>query len=224
MTDHPFAIFSPFRNALHVQLLTKEDRVHTDGEIARALAVPTVASLRQVHGNRVVRVSEPTSRTVEADGMIMDARGLTLAIRAADCQNFVIYAPKKNVGGVLHAGWRCLNAGTIAAFYELLQKEWGIQPQDTYVGAGPSLGKECAEFSDPRRELPSAPPDLIDGRYADLIETSERQFDVLGVPRTQRERINACTTCHPETYWTYRGGDREKVLDGWTNVLACRLL
>ena len=61
--------------------------------------------LHQVHGNTTIVARQPMLSTEQADGVITDAVGLPLAIRAADCQNFAVYAPEAHVGGVLHAGW-----------------------------------------------------------------------------------------------------------------------
>ncbi|MBI3816026.1 laccase domain-containing protein [Candidatus Peregrinibacteria bacterium] len=114
--------------------------------------------------------------------------------------------------------------GTIPSLYALLKTEWNIRPEETFVGAGPSLGFECAEFSNPKNELPSVPSSLVRGKLVDLQGAADRELDRLGVPREQRERLPDCTKCHPETYWTYRGGDREAVKEGWTNVLMALLL
>lgn len=224
MRQSPFSVLQPFADHLNVHLFLKEDHIQTDADVARALGVPRVTSLHQAHGNVAVRITKHTSRTIKADGMATDIPGMTLSIRSADCQSFVVYAPSKNVCGVLHVGWRSLEAGMIASFYDLLKREWDITPEETYVGAGPSLGKECSEFTDPHRELPHVPKDLIDGRHADLMETAERQFDALGVPRSHRERIAECTKCNPDLYYSYRGVDREGVLNGFENVLTCRLI
>ena len=44
-----------------------------------------------------------------------------------------------------------------------------------------------------------------------------------GIQPQNIERMDDCTRCHPEKYWTYRGGDREAVKAGRTNVMACVL-
>jgi copper oxidase (laccase) domain-containing protein len=125
--------------------------------------------------------------------------------------------------GLIHCGWRCILARVIPHSIELMKREWHTDPTDLLVGSAPSLCKSCSEFTDPRKELPGFPPDLIDGRCADLREAAERQFDASGVPRGSIERLEDCTRCHPEKYWTYRGGYKTEVLQGIENALVCTL-
>jgi copper oxidase (laccase) domain-containing protein len=171
-----------------------------------------------------MRVDGPLPRTEEADGMVTSAPGLALCIRWADCQNFIVYAPQRNVAGVLHAGWRGLQAGAIPAFFHTLEREWGILPADTIVGAGPSLCQRCSTFSRPAEELPSLYPRFFDANHADLQGAATDQLLALGVEARNIERHPDCTCCDPETYWTSRGGHREEVQAGRTNMLAVVLL
>ncbi len=223
MIEHPFAILRAYKDRLHVAIMAKQDAIGSDDDIRTHVPDIPIARLWQAHGKETVIVREPTSRTIKADGMLTDQPGLLLTIRWADCQNFVVYAPKKHVIGLLHAGWRGLEAGAIESFFATLKREWGIEPEDTIIGAGPSLGFECANFTDPSKEMPSMPKHLIDGKKANLQQAATDRLLALGVKADRIERIPDCTTCHSKTYWTYRGGDREAVIAGKTNVLCVRL-
>jgi polyphenol oxidase len=223
MTDSPFSIFLPFSDSLDVRFFTKEDRIQTDSDLAKKLESDNIASLRQVHGNTVIALNEATSRTIEADALITNIPDLWLSIRAADCQQFVIYAPTHNVIGLIHSGWKGLKAGIIPAFFKKLHDEWGIDPKDTYVAIGPSLCTQCAEFTDPLMELSGLDPQFFHGRHADLRGIADRQLDEAGTSALKRERSPDCTRCMNDRYWSYRGGDKEKVQEGWTNVMAVRL-
>lgn len=158
-----------------------------------------------------------------ADGIVTDRPGLALSTRSADCQSFIVFAPERSVLGVLHVGWRGLIAGAIPAFYAVLKREWNIDPRQTFVGIGPSLCPACAGFSDPVRELPNIPAAFVQGKNVDLRGAADAQLLALGLPRDHLERSLDCTCCHPEKYWTYRGGDREAVKAGHTNLLAAVL-
>jgi hypothetical protein len=223
MIRDPFTILHPFADQLGVGLWDKVDDVRGDQAAADTLDSTKAAGLHQVHGNRVIIVREPILRTQKADGMITDVPDLTLCIRWADCQNFVVFCPEKRVAGVLHAGWRGIEAGAIGAFFRILYEEWGIRGEDVYVGAGPSLCKRCADFTDPVRELPHTDPAFKDGKHVDLQEAATHAFFQNGVVPEHFERSPDCTRCHPELYWTYRGGHREEVKTGHTNMLACVL-
>lgn len=219
---HPFQLFQRFKDRLHVVLWTKVDGTPSDSEVGRVLGTDRVAALYQIHGNRVIVVRDATARVEQADGLITDTPGLALTVRAADCQTFVVFTPDKNIVGFMHVGWRGLNAGIIPNFFAVLQREWGIAPTHVRVGAGPSLCARCAVFTNPCEELPNIDPVFFKGKHVDLQGYAESQLFSLGLPRAHFERIGACTACHPG-YWTYRGGDRDAVKQGSTNVLACVL-
>jgi YfiH family protein len=221
--QHPFRLLTQYTDRLDVQLFTKNDKLITDQSVAQSCGSTDYAALDQVHGNRVINVSEHIYRTEKADGLITDQTNLALMIRIADCQPLIIYAPDANVVGLLHAGWKGLVAGAIPSMMNALQETFHVEPKECLVGIGPCLCTGCAEFSNPLLELPGIPQDLIDGNTADLRTWADRQLLKARILPEHIERMEECTRCHPEKYWTYRGGDREAVKNGRTNVLACVL-
>lgn len=219
----PFAIFLPFADRLAVALWTKVDRPPHD--VPGVLHAEEVASAAHVHGARTVIVRGASHRISGADGMLTDKPGLALVTRSADCQSLVIYAPEKEILGILHVGWRGLIAGAIPACFAELRREWNVDAKDTFVGIGPSLCQKHSGFSAPVRELPTLSPQFIDAENTvDLRGAADAELFALGLPRDHLERSSHCTCCHPETYWTYRGGDREAVKEGQVNVLAAVML
>jgi YfiH family protein len=223
MTDHPFSIFEPFKERIDIRFFTREDNLKTDQDLAKKLGNYHIASLWQAHGCDAVIVREPTSRMLKADAITTDKNDLWLSIRAADCQQLIVYAPNQHVCAVVHSGWKGLRAGIIASCFRALKQEWNIDPADTYVGIGPSLCTDCAEFTDPVTELEGLAPKFFSGRNADLRGIADAQLNEIGVPVPQRERSPDCTKCNADTYWSYRGEDREQVKQGLCNVIACRL-
>lgn len=223
MIISPFSLLAPFAAALNVRFLTRGDNVSSDADIARITGEKNIVGLHQMHGKHAVRVSEPSSRIIQADAVATDEPGLTLTVRFADCQNLIVFEPKKNVVCLVHAGWKGMRLNVITSAFTLLKKEWDIDPKETFVALGPSLCTTCAEFSDPEKEVPEL-KDFIRGKSIDLRAASDAELASLGVPKKSVERLKDCTRCHPEAYWTYRGGDREKVSKGFVNALAVRLL
>lgn len=220
MIASPFSIFRPFEDRLKVALFIKEDDIRSDADAARALGIANTAGLKQMHGKRTVIINAPTNRTEEADGMITDVPDLALCTRWADCQNFVMYDPERNRVGVLHVGWKGLIAGAIPEFFTLFSED----PKNVLVGAGPSLCQQCADFTDPARELPSIHKKFVEGNTVDLRAAATEQMLSLGVLPKNVERHRDCTRCSPGTYWTYRGGDRDDVKNGHSNMLVCSLI
>jgi|TARA_Y100000310_G_scaffold336371_1_gene420694 hypothetical protein len=213
MFTNPFTIFKPFEANLSVTLYTKEDNITSDDQIG-----DNVASLWQVHGNKIIEVDSPTSRTEQADGLVTNKKNLILSIRMADCQPILAYDPESNTVGLVHVGWRGLVAGAIPELFKVMD------PLKSYVCIGPSLCQKCAIFSDPNNELPNVDPKFFDeNNCVDLMGAADKQLVDLGVSADRIERMTDCTSCNPDKYWAYRGGDRDAVKDGHTNVLSCYL-
>lgn len=223
MRTHPFPLLHPFRDQIDVWLMTKDDDIHSDDDTARLLGDGRLATLDQVHGDRTVIIREPGTNMLEADGMVTDTPEITLAVRAADCQLFLAFAPDENVIGMVHAGWKGLIAGALPRFINAFTETWGIRPEQLLVVAAPSLCVRCSEFTDPRAELPGIDTRFFDERHADLRAIADQQLWSLGVRASRFERMPDCTKCSHETYWSYRGPDRAAVKTGARNVLACRL-
>ncbi len=222
MPQIPFDLFTQFPE-LTLELWTKDDQVNTHDHLQRYFGDRSLAIPKQVHGNRTIVTRKPMIFSEDADGIVTDHMDLTVAVRMADCQTFAVYAPTQRVIGVLHAGWRGLIKNAIPSFFDVLAQNWHIEPRETFVAAGPSLCQKCAEFSDPTNELPDIDPKFFNGRLVDLRGIADTQLDVLGVPQTQRERHPDCTRCQPEKYWSYRGPDRDRVREGWENLLSVRI-
>lgn len=223
MIDCPFELFRRFDDRLRVCFFTKIDDMRHDQDAAHAMGVSRAGGLWQMHGNRTVVIREPVNRIDQADGMITDVPDLALCLRVADCQSFVVFEQKRSIVGVIHVGWRGLIAGAIPEFFRVMKKEHGIEPSETFVGAGPSLCRSCSDFKDPALELPSLSKEFIHGKIADLRGAATAQLFALGVSPDRFERHSDCTRCHPELYWTYRGGDRGAVKIGHCNMLVCAM-
>lgn len=219
MIDQPFQLFRQFQDLIDVRFLARADAAANDADIARITGRKNFVSLRQMHGNIAVRVRTPSSRVLEADALATDEPGLTLTIRFADCQGAVIFDPKKRVVCLVHAGWRGVRSRVMTEAFEMMRAEWGVDPEDVFVGLGPSLCAKCAEFTDPLAEVPEL-KDFIRGRTVNLRTALDDELVGLGVQKRRIERMVDCTRCHPETYFTYRGGDKEAVTNGCINAFA----
>src|SRR3989344_6806558 len=97
MIRHPFPLLKQFASDIEICFLTKEDNARSDEDIARITGAKNIASLWQKHGKTALVVREPSSRVLQADALLTDTHGLTLTIRFADCQNFILFVPGKRV-------------------------------------------------------------------------------------------------------------------------------
>ena len=160
--------------------------------VARALGVvpERFIIVRQVHGARVVAVEGPPDEGVEADAMVTRERDLALAVLVADCVPIAL-ADETGLVGVVHAGWRGLAAGVVAAALE----QFDVASTHAYVGprisgARYQVGPEVAEHF---RDVPGAlTPDAGDRSRLDVGGVAVAHLTQLGVAT---ERI----TVAPET-------------------------
>ncbi len=111
--------------------------------LSRMASVPDAwAHASQVHGNRVVHVTQPGPQG-EADALFVDEPGVAITVATADCVPIVIEAP--GAVAVVHAGWRGAVAGVLDEALAALR--WaGHVPERAAVG--PSIGPCCYEVGD----------------------------------------------------------------------------
>lgn len=105
--------------------------------------------LQQVHGARVVVVATPGEHAgEEADAAVTATPGCALAVRSADCAPVVLLGTR--TVGVVHAGWRGLVAGVVAAAVEALR---ALDDDVVAAHLGPCIRPGCYEFVGPERDL-----------------------------------------------------------------------
>jgi polyphenol oxidase len=85
--------------------------------VARAAGVDgaRLVTARQVHSAHALEIDGPLEPGVEADALVSDAADLALAVLVADCVPILVVDPAGPRVGVVHAGWRGLASGVIAA-------------------------------------------------------------------------------------------------------------
>jgi YfiH family protein len=147
---------------------------------------------RQRHTDRVVEARPGTLEV--ADGLWSDRPGVPLLALAADCVPIAI----ARTGGeprlaVVHAGWRGLAAGVVEAGVAALQGE-------TAAIVGPSIGPCCYQVGSEVSERFDT--DLTRDGMLDLWSAAERALTRAGVATV--ERVDVCTRCHPEQFFSYR--------------------
>lgn len=153
---------------------------------------------RQIH-SETVHTAEPGKHGRPGDGLWTEEPHLPVLAMTADCLPVALARVKGEAPAVavLHAGWRGLLAGIVAE---------GVRALGGRVGAaiGPAIGPCCyevgADVSDPFAALYGA--DVVRGRNLDLWACAERALRVAGVE--QIERIDLCTFCNPELFFSHR--------------------
>ncbi len=94
--------------------------------------------LDQTHGNRVVRIDAPT-KNLDADASTSTTPGRICAILLADCVPLLICDRAGSQVAAVHAGWRGLDAGVIAAAVAA----FAVQPAHLIAWIGPAISADA---------------------------------------------------------------------------------
>jgi YfiH family protein len=177
---------------------------------ALGLDAERLAFNRQVHSPTVHR-AHAGKRGKPGDGLWSDEPGLPLLAMSADCLPIAIARRDgRRALAVLHAGWRGLSEGVVAA---------GVAALGTGAKAaviGPAIGPCCYEVGDEVATLFDA--DLTVERKLDLWSAAERALRGAGVETV--ERVDLCTRCHPELFFSHRRSGRARGVQGVLGAVA----
>jgi YfiH family protein len=159
----------------------------------------------QRHGRTVTRaqprgIVTPGTVYDHCDGLWSDEPGRAMLLLTADCMPIAIARSDglRPAVEILHAGWRGLLAGIVAAGVRALGS------RKLTAAIGPSIGPCCYEVGEevtvPFRE--AFGEDVArDGRL-DLWTSAERALRAAGVE--QVERCNLCTSCDGHRFFSHR--------------------
>jgi YfiH family protein len=169
---------------------------------------------RQVHGRAVVEATacrrEPAP---EADAVISREPGVPIGVATADCVPILCASADGDWVGAIHAGWRGLARGVVAAGLDALRRS---APATEWVAAiGPHIGPCCYEVDDPvldalrhelgARALADALPTRPGHARIDLGALCAQALESAGVTRARIGRLpQSCTRCDAERFHSYR--------------------
>lgn len=161
--------------------------------------------LHQVHGAKVVTVTEPGEHAgAEADAAVTAASGAVLSVQVADCAPVVLLAV--GVVGVAHAGWRGIVAGVLPATVAAM-RDLGAGPVRALLG--PCVHAECYEFGGrDLAEVEAAVGAPVAGRTSggapalDVPVAVAASLGALDVPVDASASV--CTACRVDLHWSHR--------------------
>jgi YfiH family protein len=189
------------------------DRVEENRRLACAalgLDGALLAFNRQVHSPTVHR-AHAGARGEPGDGLWSDEPGQPMLAMSADCLPIAIARTDGRRGlAVLHAGWRGLAEGVVAAGVAAL----GDGPKAAMIG--PAIGPCCYEVGEEVSRLFDA--DLTRDRRLDLWAGAERALRRAGVERV--ERVDLCTRDHPDMFFSHRRDGLARGVQGVIGALA----
>jgi hypothetical protein len=128
-------------------LLAEREAEHGFG-VRGAPEPPRLARPRQVHGTAVVRARAADASLGDADAVWSDTPGVAVGVVTADCVPILLAAPGAHVVAAVHAGWRGLADGVIAATLGALGAA-GVAAGSLAAAVGPCIGLCCYEVDAP---------------------------------------------------------------------------
>ena len=180
-------------------------------------AFPFIASLKQIHSTRVIVFDGPVKAEVllhgEGDAMVTNQPEFLLVVRTADCVPVLLVDEQAGIIGAIHVGWRGAVGGIVSKTIQTCAEHFGSDVAQIHLAIGPSIGLCCYEVD-------AQVIDPLHASYPDwqgvLQETTERkglldlkkliwhQVLASGIPEHQVERIEECTHCRDDLFYSYR--------------------
>jgi hypothetical protein len=187
-----------------------------------------LARPRQVHGTAVARARGDGAELGEADAVWSDAPGAAVGIVTADCVPILLAGDGARVAAAIHAGWRGLADGVIAATLDALG-EAGVPPASLVAVVGPCIGLCCYEVDEPvlarlRARFGAAlDAHVVETRAGharvDLGGLAQRELATSIPPAAVAALPDACTRCDERRFESYRrDGERAGRLLHWIRV------
>lgn len=197
-------------SSLNLGILTEDDPasvVENRARLCNAVgADPDGATMAwQRHGAIVARAQSrgivmPGTVYDHCDGLWSDAAGRAMLLLTADCLPIAV----ARTGGerpaveILHAGWRGLLAGLVAAGVR------AIGARGLRAAIGPSIGPCCYDVGDevavPFRQ--AFGEDVVRDGKLDLWTSAERALRAAGCEHV--DRFDICTSCEADRFFSHR--------------------
>jgi polyphenol oxidase len=192
--------------SLNLGILT-EDVVNRTRLCEAVDADPDGATMAwQRHGGTVTRaqprgIITPGTVYDHCDGLWSDAPGRAMLLLTADCMPIAIARSDglRPAVEILHAGWRGLLAGIVAAGVR------AIGARKLVAAIGPSIGPCCYEVGEevaaPFRQA-FGEDVMHEGSKLDLWTAAERALRAAGVEHV--DRFDLCTACDGDRFFSHR--------------------
>jgi YfiH family protein len=175
-----------------------------------------LVTVNQVHGDTVVTVDEKNyqgMRSVQADGLITNERGIAIGIETADCVPILLIDPVTQAIGAVHAGWRSTVQKIVQKAIRKMQDEFGSDPSRMIAAIGPAIGPECYEVDEPvmgpvRQNFSFWNEVALSrgsGKWGlDLVKLNRRELLEAGLEEKNVHSLGMCTSCRKDLFYSFR--------------------
>jgi YfiH family protein len=178
--------------------------------VAAGINPGQLVSSDQVHGTEILYAEKP-GRYHGYDSLVTDKNNLFLCIFTADCYPVLIYDPRHNASGAIHAGWKGSAGQIVSKTIATMVVRFSSIPAEclAFIGTGISanayeVDKEVAkEFPPDTSKRCTYSPD--EEKYLlDLGLVNYRQLLSSGITASNIERSPFCSYGDKDLFFSYR--------------------
>jgi len=168
--------------------------------------------MKQIHSDlsEIVDQSYTFYTPPECDALITNIPDIPLMVMSADCTPILIFDSERNVIAAVHAGRAGALEDILPKTIKKMQTGFGTNIEDLKISLGPSIHGCCYEINQDIAEKVENKGYKNALRHQDkkvfldvntilLIQLSKFSIDPSNI-----EVIDACTSCHSDTYFSYR--------------------
>ena len=101
--------------------------------------------LNQIHSNKIYFIKRISKKKLLGDGLITSTKNIAIGILTADCAPVLLFDPKKNIIGALHAGWKGAYKMIGKKMINYFKKK-GSKLTDIIAVIGPCISQENYEI------------------------------------------------------------------------------
>lgn len=199
----------------------RENVIENYRRMCHVLEVPleSVVISKQVHETNIIEVGQndcgngiiTPNKWGSVDGFYTKEKGVTLVTHYADCVPLFFYAPKYDIIGLAHAGWR----GTVREIGKKMIQLWSEKEQipasEIEVAIGPSIGpchfevdKEVADAFKEKFEECITYDAKIQKYRINLWQCNQKSLLSAGVLEEHIECAHICTCCQDDIFFSHR--------------------
>lgn len=172
----------------------------------------------QVHGDNILIVNEPVCSPekyaiAEYDAIVTNQLHIAITVKTADCVPILFFDRVKRVIGIAHAGWRGTSLNIAGKVVMVLKEVFSSCVDDILVAIGPSIGPCCYQVDEKVFKAMGSEVRAktffhcsIPGHWMlDLPTLNKMQIIEQGVHSINVHRVEYCTSCHRDIFFSYRG-------------------
>lgn len=166
--------------------------------------------LNQIHRDQILLLKNPGEKLpspIEYDALITHLPNTPLGILTADCLPIFMVDIRRKVIAAVHAGRQGTSLHITMKALRKMKEEFGCFSGDLLIALGPSIGPCCYEIDEEVFSPEWTIFSTLKGKgkwMVDLAKINIEQMKNEGIEEEQILRIDLCTHCHPDLFFSYR--------------------